>query len=256
MANTETQKPVAKSKKAGKDKAFNYSLPDGKASAEVSGKHVTSLITKAHKAAGSYRNAVQLALVGICFHAWKHGDWTGINTLIDGMPKGVGTTGIVKYAQKFIGLSMVDDPDNKGEKKLGGWKGRDHIERLFNGDVKSSDKFEKAGAKGTMFWEFAEPSPFKGFDFNKAILVALSERAKVIKRMNDPKSDLTEEDKAKIIINANEATIQNLLKVTNFEVILNGKPVLHEEAPAVTSTPAEKAPASDDSAAQLAVVNG
>jgi hypothetical protein len=211
---------------------------------------VQAAIAKAHKAAGSYRNATQIALILITFHAYKHGDWeSGLVKLTSEMPDGVGLNGITKWACKFIGLELVDGLDEKGKKvkKFGKWKGREHIERLFNGDPNSKDKFEKAGAKATMFWEFAEPSPFKGSDFNQNILDAMKERSKMLKlrddlltkaadglKYNEVERAKFRADADKIRTTANEETINSLLKICNFEVI-DGK---------VTAKPAEQ-PAAD-----------
>lgn len=218
--------------KTPKAKGLAYMAPN--ANAGESGKQVNLLINKAIKAAGSYRNAAQIALVAIALHAYNHGDWTGIQRMTDELPDGVGKNGIVKWANKFIGLELVE-VEGQQSKRFGNWKGREHIERLFNGDPKATDKFEKAGAKATFFWEFAEPNPFAGYDINDEIRRVRARYDAMVKRASDPKT--TPAERALMKMDVNEDAMKTLLAVAKFEVIVSGQVVPH-----VVPTPADKVP--------------
>ena len=60
-------------------------------------KQIQSLITKAVKAAGTSRQAIQEAIDACVLHAWRHGDVNLINRLIAELPKGVQLEKIRQY---------------------------------------------------------------------------------------------------------------------------------------------------------------
>lgn len=60
-------------------------------------KQIQSLITKAVKAAGTSRQAIQEAIDACVLHAWRHGDVSLINRLIAELPKGVQLEKIRQY---------------------------------------------------------------------------------------------------------------------------------------------------------------
>lgn len=60
-------------------------------------KQIQSLITKAVKAAGTSRQAIQEAIDACARHAWRHGDVSLINRLIAELPKGVQLEKIRQY---------------------------------------------------------------------------------------------------------------------------------------------------------------
>lgn len=152
------------------------------------------------------RVLVQIAAVATIMHAHKHGDWTYAQKLVDGLGNTVNGDALVEWFKLYGGLETNDEG-------FIGWSGKDYIEQ----------NFEKAKAK--MWWTLKVKSPFKGFDLEAAL-------QKVIKDHNAMKEKvvaLTPEDQEKVNFKVNDATIQAVLKLCNFEAIIE-EPVVEEAA--------------------------
>lgn len=174
-------------------KSLKYVLPED-------GKGVNALIASAFRAEASAREKVQIALIGIAYHAWKHGDWTGINKLLD-PDNGIktGRTAAIRWAEQFIGLSIVNKTKDGKElksKEFGNWKGADFIKDNF------------AEAKTVMYWEMEPADAFKGYDVNDLIRGALKSRALMKKKIADNK--YTPEEQAKINIHISDDVVKLL----------------------------------------------
>ena len=85
-----------------------------------------------------------------------------------------------------------------------GWSGKDHIEASF----------EKA--KAGMWWELKATSPFKGFDLEAALQKVIKDHNAIQEKV----IGMTDDDKAKVKMVVNDATIQAVLKLCNFDAII------------------------------------
>lgn len=163
---------------------------------------VDGLIGKAVKSVAKARVDVQIAAVAILMHAEKHGDWTKANDLVKGLGNTINGAALVEWFCQYGGLTIDEDNDC-----FGGWSGADHIR----------DNFQ--AAKGKMWWELKQKSPFKGFDLDAALAKVVADHAKAVKAM----ANLSEEDKAKVKLVVNDATIKSVLGLCNFEAIIEGE---------------------------------
>lgn len=152
---------------------------------------------RAVKAVNSARVTVQVAAVATIHHAYEHGDWTYAAKLVTALGNTVNGKALVEWFKLYGGLK-VDDTG------FIGWSGAEHIKNNF-------DK-----AKTTMWWELKAQSPFKGFDLEAALQRVLKE-ANATKEKID---GLPEEDKAKVKLHVNDATIRAVLQLCNFDAIL------------------------------------
>lgn len=154
---------------------------------------------KAVKSVQSARVQVQIAAVATIRHAWEHGDWTYAQKLVDGLGNTVNGAALVEWFQQFGGLTINEEANG-----FGGWKGKDHIEAAF----------EKA--KATMWWELKKKNPFKGYSLEEALRKVVKDHSAMVEKM----ATLPEEDQAKIVLAANDDTIRAVLKLCNFEAII------------------------------------
>lgn len=157
-------------------------------------------IKSAHKA----RNAIQVALVATMIHIGKHGDWTGAARLVDGLGNTVNGRAIVEWFVQFCGLTLAED----GSGFDGIEKG--HAERIR----KELDK-----AKAKMWWELKPANPYKGFNADEALQQFIEKHKKAQAKM----ATLSEEDKAKVNLKVNDATIQQVLAMVKFDEILTAE---------------------------------
>lgn len=158
------------------------------------------MCAKAVKSVQSARVSVQQAAVAVLWHALKHGDYTAATSLVNDLGNTINGKALIEFFVKFGGLK-VDAETNS----FTGWKGKDFIEENFN------------DAKATMWWDLKLQQPFKGFDLEAAL-------QQVIKRHKETQEKLvglTEEDKAKVKLTVNDATIQQVLALCNFEAVIN-----------------------------------
>ncbi len=152
---------------------------------------------KAIKSVQSARVLVQIAAVATIKHAHVHGDWSFAQKLVDGLGNTVNGAALVEWFKTYGGLKV-------GDEGFTGWSGRDHIEANF-------DK-----AKATMWWELKKANPYKGFSLEQALQAVIKQHTDAKKKLEG----MQEEDKQKVSFEVNDATIQAVLKLCNFEAII------------------------------------
>ena len=143
------------------------------------------------------RIQVQIAAVATIRHAFEHGDYTYAQKLVDALGNTVNGAALVEWFVVYGGLEASDEG-------FIGWKGKDHIK----------DKFEEAKAK--MWWELKVKNPFKGYSLEEALKKVISQHAEMQKKLKG----MNEEEQAKVDMHVNDATIQAVLKLCNFEAII------------------------------------
>lgn len=163
------------------------------------------------KAVQSARAKVQIALVATMLHIGKHGDYTVANRLVEGLGNTVNGKAIVEWFVRFCGLSVADDAS--------GFDGivNKHADYIRN-------KLEDA--KATMWWELKPANPFKGWSLDDALQAVIKQH----KAAQEKLKGLSDEDKAKVSLKANDATIQQVLAICKFDE-------LHEAANAADAMP-------------------
>lgn len=149
------------------------------------------------KSIHSARVSVQVAAVATIKHAHTHGDWTYAQKLVEALGNTINGKALVEWFKLYGGLKA----DDTG---FIGWSGADYIEA----------NFEKA--KTGMWWELKAASPFKGFDLEAALQRVIKDHKAVQEKI----VGLTEEDQAKVNFTVNDATIQAVLKLCNFDAII------------------------------------
>lgn len=149
--------------------SIKYTLPK-------TGAEVNSLVDKAIKTAGSARLRIQDAAVGILYHAYKHGDYTGANRLLVGLAdKGIRRESLVAYFEGFGGLILNEDKATVNETPFTGWSGKEHIEANFK------------QAKET-FWDTVvkEKDPFVNLDLQTALMAVIKRFEKTVDQSQKP----------------------------------------------------------------------
>lgn len=164
------------------------------------------LRASAIRAAGSARTKIQIAAVATLHHAYVHGDWTQANNLVQGLSEGgirrdALTQWFVTYGGLTIGTAEVE---GKNVKQFTGWSGKEYIKEYFN-EAKSN------------FWDKAkkEADPFKEFDLQAELTKLLARAGKALKAV-EGQDEVTQK---RVKMEVNEATIKQLLNMTDFEVI-------------------------------------
>lgn len=142
---------------------------------------------------------MQIAAVATIKHAFDHGDWTYAQKLVDGLGNTVNGMALVEWFKLYGGLTL----DDKG---FTGWSGKQHIE----------DNFQ--AAKDTMWWELKKANPFKGYSLEAQLQQLIKNHNAIVKKAED----MDEVDKAKIDVKVNDATIQAVLQLCNFDAIIGG----------------------------------
>lgn len=134
-------------------------------------KELSRMVTGAIHSARQARQAVQVAAVGILYHAYKHGDYSEANTLILGLAdKGIRRDSLVLWFQGFGGLILTDDKELIKTKPFTGWSGAEHIKTHFE------------EAKATM-WDTVvkEKDPFVTMDLQTALMQVIKRFEKAAK---------------------------------------------------------------------------
>lgn len=149
------------------------------------------------------RVCVQVAAVATIRHAFEHGDWTYAQRLVDGLGNTVNGAALVEWFAQFGGLTVEEG------KGFSGWKGKDYIEANFD------------QAKAVMWWDLKKKNPYAGFSLEAALQKVIKDHEAAQKKL----AALSEEDKKKVEFQVNDATIQAVLKLCNFEVIINDEPM-------------------------------
>lgn len=149
------------------------------------------------KSVAKARIQVQIAAVATIRHAWEHGDWTFAQKLVDGLGNTVNGAALVEWFKMYGGLKTEDTG-------FIGWSGKEYIEA----------NFEKA--KATMWWELKKKNPFAGYSLEDALKKIIKDHS----AMKEKLVGLTEEDQRKVDFTVNDETIKAVLKLCNFEAIL------------------------------------
>lgn len=131
---------------------------------EALDKAITSVINKSK----SLQTDIQKVAVGIVAHAYKHGDYTRANTLVDGLGEGVRRKALVEWFFQ-CGLEVSEE---------------DQCFTGFNKKV-CEKKFETM--KSTNWWTLKAEKPFEGFDL-QAELARLLKRAERIQKDADKRT--------------------------------------------------------------------
>lgn len=174
--------------------AIKYILP--KDAAELN-----KMCEQAVKSVQTARTRIQQAAIGVLHHAYKHGDYSAANTLVQGLGNTINGKALVEFFVRFGGLTI-----NAEGKAFDSWKGKQHIE----------DNFTEA--KATMWWDLKQQQAFKGFD----IEAALQRIIKQHKETQEKIVGLTPEDQAKVNLKVSDATMQQLFALVEFEpIVLN-----------------------------------
>ena len=159
------------------------------------------LQANAVKSVQSARISIQIAAIATIRHAFEHGDWSYAAKLVKALGNTINGAALVEWFKLYGGLKT----DDTG---FIGWSGADYIEA----------NFEKA--KAGMWWELKAQSPFKGFDLEAALQRVIKEH----KTMQEKVVGLSDEDKAKVKFTVNDATVQAVLKLCNFDAIFDAAP--------------------------------
>lgn len=154
------------------------------------------------------REQVQIAAVATIKHAHECGDWTYAQKLVEALGNTINGKALVEWFKLYGGLKT----DDTG---FIGWSGAAHIEQSF----------EKA--KAGMWWELKAASPFKGFDLEAALQKVIKDHNAIQEKV----VGLSDEDKAKVKMTVNDATIQAVLKLCNFDAIIGAEEVQDDERP-------------------------
>jgi len=174
---------------------MKYELPKNATALNV-------LIDAAISSARTMQTKVQLALVAILYHAYKHGDYTAANRLVNELSTGIKKTALVEFFEKYGGL-IVDETDAK----LGftGWKGADYIKSNFD------------AAKECMWWTLKPEPAFKAGNNEEAMKRVID----TIKKNKAQKQALLangDEDKAsQVMLDISSDTMRALMALLPFE---------------------------------------
>ena len=152
--------------------------------------------------AATLRVVVQQAAVANLHHAMKHGDYTGVNYLVNGLGHGVKRDSLVMYFVTVGGL--IIDP-NDASLGFTSWKGKKHIEENFK------------LAKSKHWYEYKKPKdPFTGFSFEEEVKAFIAKNRKVKARVGK----IEDEDvKGMYNFSLSDETMGALLELANFEAV-------------------------------------
>ncbi len=162
-------------------------------------KALRTMTDKAIKSAQTMRNLVQQASIAILHHAFKCGDYTEANYLVEGLGHGVKRDSLVEFFVKFGGLKIDEDAQ-----AFSGWQGKDYIKANFE------------DAKKQMWWDLIQTNPFKGFDIDEKIGQLLKAAAKTHKKLDG----MPEEHKEMVHMTISAATMKALMQYSEFEAII------------------------------------
>lgn len=134
-------------------------------------KELSTMVAGAIRSAGRARQAIQMAAVGILYHAYKHGDYSAANTLVLGLAEtGIRRDSLVLWFQGFGGLTLTDDKELLKTTPFTGWSGAEHIKAHFE------------DAKATMWDTVAkEKDPFVTMDLQTALMQVIKRFEKAAK---------------------------------------------------------------------------
>jgi len=157
-------------------------------------KELDNQVEKAIQSVTTMRETIQNVLVSIAFHAYKHGDYTRANTLIDGVGNSVNQKALVEWFVRFGGLVI-----NEESKSFEGWKGAEFIK----------ENIEKA--KETMWYDLKQQAPFKGFDLDEELAKLLKKAEKMAQEVE---ANEDESRVAAIKVDANKLNALTTLVMT------------------------------------------
>lgn len=127
---------------------------------------VDKLILKAIDSAKTMRLKVQIAAIAVLHHAFKHGDYTKANDLVNGLGDGVHSAALVEFFVVYGGLIVNED-----EQCFDAWQGKGYIKDNFD------------NAKATMWWELKKVNPWAGYDMYKQLEKLVSAYDKAVARV-------------------------------------------------------------------------
>lgn len=134
-------------------------------------KELSTMVAGAIRSAGRARQAIQIAAVGILYHAYKHGDYSAANTLVLGLAEsGMRRDSLVLWFRGFGGLTLTDDKELLKTTPFTGWSGAEHIKEHFD------------DAKATLWDTVAKPkNPFITMDLQTALMQVIKRFEKAAK---------------------------------------------------------------------------
>lgn len=169
--------------------------------AAQSAKRIQSMINEVSRQQGKFYKSVQAACVEIACHAYHHGDWTLANNLVSVFDKGSRKQGLVNWFAKHMGLTW----DAKGQAFVA-WNGKEHIKEHLE------------EAKATPWEKMAAPERImKPYDINEDIRKVIAHFNNAKKRMET----LTDEEKAKVNLEMDQALLQNFMSMINFDMVIH-----------------------------------
>lgn len=129
----------------------------GFATVEALDKAISTVIAKSK----TLQSDIQKVAIGIVAHAYKHGDYSRANVLVDGLGEGVRRTALVEWFHR-CGLNVSE------------------ADQCFNGFNKKvcERKFEEM--KGTDWWTLKPERPFDGFDLQAELSRLLKKAERVM----------------------------------------------------------------------------
>lgn len=174
--------------------SIKYDLPKDAAS-------LNKIIEAAIKSASTMKLKVQQAGVAILHHAYQHGDYTKANDLIEGVGFGLKRDSLVAWFQQYGGLTIAEDKSG-----FDGWKGKEYIRNNFD------------QAKAVMWYDVkrGNVNPFAGYSLEDEVKKLVARHKQMIKKYDD----MPAEDKEKVKLDVNEATIEQLLHLAHFDIII------------------------------------
>ena len=120
--------------------------------------------------------------------------------LVEALGNGINQAAVVAMFVKYGGLKVSEDPENPG---FTGWTSREYvIEHLDD-------------AKAKPWWNERQQRPFSGYDVNVQIESLLRKVKRNKEKLADP--TVSDEDKAKINVEANDGMVRQLLGALKFE---------------------------------------
>lgn len=170
---------------------MKYTLP-------TNAEELTKLVNTAITSATTMRNKVQIASVAILHHAYKCGDWTAANTLVEGLGHGVKRDSLVEYFVVNGGLTIAE-----GAKEFTGWSGKDFIKENFE------------NAKEKMWFDYKKSTPFSGYTAQKEF-DKLIKKLEAMKKLANEDAEMAE----KIDLNISEFALQKLMGMLKVEDLI------------------------------------
>lgn len=167
---------------------------------ELSAKELEALQDKAVKSVNASRVQVQVALVATILHIGKHGDWTVAQRFVERLGNSVNSPAIVDWLKQYGHLTVNDD----------GFTG--FTEKNFRNSILST----LDDAKKDFWWSHKVQAPFKGYSAEAALQQFIKTHNAQVKKL----TERTPEERAKVSLAVNDATIRQVLALCHFDSII------------------------------------